>query len=150
MSKEDRLNNIKFHLSEQKSASKSFQRPVKRQRLSADGFKTEDNGDASSDSDKEQSLTSYYSGAIALANSPEERMRRENRSKRFDRGQGNRSIIDWFFTRNVFYWVSHTHTQWGMDIVIHKIFMHVYSFSVIMLNHFIHKLFAFFLFSLWL
>lgn len=100
VSKEDRLNNIKFHLSEQKSASKSFQRPVKRQRLSADGFKTEDNGDASSDSDKEQSLTSYYSGAIALANSPEERMRRENRSKRFDRGQGNRSETNRFKAKN--------------------------------------------------
>ncbi|XP_024041047.1 SAC3 family protein A isoform X2 [Citrus sinensis] len=100
VSKEDRLNNIKFHLSEQKSASKSFQRPVKRQRLSADGFKTEDNGDASSDSDKEQSLTSYYSGAIALANSPEERMRRENRSKRFDRGQGNRSETNRFKGKN--------------------------------------------------
>lgn len=77
-----------FHM-EQKSASKTFQRPNKRQCLN-DG-KTADNGDASSDSDKEQSLTQYYSSAIAIADSPEEKKRRENRSKRFDRGQGKRA-----------------------------------------------------------
>ncbi|KAJ0102127.1 hypothetical protein Patl1_06218 [Pistacia atlantica] len=100
MSKENGLNNIKFLLSEQKSANKSAQRPVKRQRLAADGFNARDNGDASSDSDKEQSLATYYSGAIALANSPEERMRRENRSKRFEKGQGNRAETNHFKPRN--------------------------------------------------
>lgn len=75
---------------EQKGASKIIQRPVKKQRLS-DGLGAAENGDASSDSDKEQSLTAYYAGAIALANSPEERRRRESRSKRFEKGQGHRT-----------------------------------------------------------
>lgn len=100
MNKEAGLNNIKFLVSEQKSASKNFQRPVKRQRVAADGSNTADNGDASSDSDKEQSLTAYYAGAIALANSPEERMRRENRSKRFEKGQGNRAETNHFKPKN--------------------------------------------------
>ncbi|XP_044509231.1 SAC3 family protein A-like isoform X2 [Mangifera indica] len=100
MSKENGLNNIKFLLSEHKSANKSSQRPVKRQRLAADGFNGPDNGDASSDSDKEQSLRRYYSGAITLANSPEERMRRENRSRRFEKGQGNRAETNHIKPRN--------------------------------------------------
>ncbi|CAK7325584.1 unnamed protein product [Dovyalis caffra] len=58
-SKENALNNMKFSLSEQKPPSKNTKRPVKRQRL-ADGLNAANN-DASSDSDKEQSLTAYYS-----------------------------------------------------------------------------------------
>ena len=83
---------------EQKSASKTIQRPVKRQRL-ADASAA-DNGDASSDSDKEHNLTAYYSGAIALANTPEERKRRENRSKRFEKVRGNRAEISHFKGKN--------------------------------------------------
>ncbi|XP_078169106.1 SAC3/GANP/Nin1/mts3/eIF-3 p25 family isoform X2 [Carex rostrata] len=41
--------------------------------------------DSSSDSDKERELTKYYSSAISLANSPEEKKKREHRSKRFDK-----------------------------------------------------------------
>ncbi|KAK6234100.1 hypothetical protein QUC31_006506 [Theobroma cacao] len=96
--KTDIMNSIRFPLMEQKSASKTVQRPVKRQRL-ADG-NAADNGDASSDSDKEQNLTAYYSGAIALANTPEERKRRENRSKRFEKVQGNRAQINHFKAKN--------------------------------------------------
>jgi hypothetical protein len=86
---ENKENNMsmRFSLLDQKNASKNAQRPVKKQRF-ADGFNVADNGDASSDSDKEQSLTAYYSSAIALANTPEEKKRRENRSKRFERGHG--------------------------------------------------------------
>ncbi|XP_015877075.3 SAC3 family protein A isoform X2 [Ziziphus jujuba] len=73
-----------------KGASKIIQRPVKKQRHS-DGLGAVENGDASSDSDKEQGLTAYYAGASALANSPEERRRRESRSKRFEKGQGHRT-----------------------------------------------------------
>ncbi|GKV28549.1 hypothetical protein SLEP1_g37586 [Rubroshorea leprosula] len=98
-SKSDGFSNTRFSLMEQKSASKPFQRPVKRQCL-IDRNAT-DNGDASSDSDKEQSLTAYYSSAIALANTPEERKRRENRSKRFERAQGNRAVINHFKTKNI-------------------------------------------------
>ncbi|KAA8534293.1 hypothetical protein F0562_031810 [Nyssa sinensis] len=84
LEKDYSLNSLKFSLSEQRNTNKNSPRPVKRQRF-AEGPDAADNGDASSDSDKEQSLTAYYSGAIALANSPEERKRRENRSKRFEK-----------------------------------------------------------------
>ncbi|XP_010669752.2 SAC3 family protein A isoform X2 [Beta vulgaris subsp. vulgaris] len=80
----------RFSAVEQTSVSRSAHRPAKRQRFGNDLSATE-NGDASSDSDKEQSLTAYYSGATTLANSPEERKRRENRSKRFDNGTGQRT-----------------------------------------------------------
>lgn len=89
LSKEDSLSNIKFSLSEQNIPSKNSHRPIKRQRL-VDAFNAADNGDASSDSDKEQALTAYYSGAMAFSNSPEEKKRRENRSKRFEKVQGHR------------------------------------------------------------
>ncbi|KAK8576879.1 hypothetical protein V6N13_121878 [Hibiscus sabdariffa] len=94
----------KVHLDEKdrkmelKSASKTGQRQVKRQRL-ADATAA-DNGDASSDSDKEQNLTAYYSGAITLADTPEERKRRENRSKRFEKVQGNRADSNHFKAKN--------------------------------------------------
>ncbi|XP_012073414.1 SAC3 family protein A isoform X2 [Jatropha curcas] len=97
-SKDDAFGDIKFSLPENKT-SKSAQRPFKKQRL-ADGFNGVENGDVSSDSDKEQSLAAYYSGAIALANSPEEKKKRENRSKRFEKGQGHRSEINYFKPKN--------------------------------------------------
>lgn len=65
-----------------------FQRPFKRQRI-VDKPTAVENGDESSDSDKELSLSSYYTAASSLANTPEERKRRENRSKRFEKGQRN-------------------------------------------------------------
>lgn len=82
----------RFSSVEQTSASRGSHRPAKRQRFNNDLNATE-NGDASSDSDKEkeQSLTAYYAGAITLSNSPEERKRRESRSKRFEKGNGQRS-----------------------------------------------------------
>ncbi|TXG49644.1 hypothetical protein EZV62_025519 [Acer yangbiense] len=100
MSKENGLSNVKFNPSEHKSGGKNFHRPVKRPRLAANTFNGADNGDASSDSDKEQNLTAYYSGAIALANTPEEKMRRENRSKRFEKASGNRAEINHFKPKN--------------------------------------------------
>ncbi|KAK4790458.1 hypothetical protein SAY86_017762 [Trapa natans] len=84
----DRVDSIKLSNMEQNVAMS--QRPFKRQRI-ADKPTMMENGNASSDSDKEQSLSSYYSTASSLANTPEERKRRENRSKRFDKGQGNRT-----------------------------------------------------------
>ncbi|KAI3470683.1 hypothetical protein Pfo_027346 [Paulownia fortunei] len=80
----------KFSFTYQKSFSKNVVRPTKRQRLGED-LNAADDGETSSDSDKEQSLTKYYSAATALADSPEEKKRRENRSKRFDKGHGNRA-----------------------------------------------------------
>ncbi|KAG9453732.1 hypothetical protein H6P81_006636 [Aristolochia fimbriata] len=65
--------------------SKNTQRPVKKPRFA-------DDGDSSSGSDKEQGLTSYYAAAINLANSPEERKKRENRFKRFDKGQEVKAV----------------------------------------------------------
>ncbi|KAF3972591.1 hypothetical protein CMV_003914 [Castanea mollissima] len=85
--KENNMSGMKFSSLDQKNASKNAQRPVKKQRY-ADGFNVADNCDASSDSDKEQSLTAYYPSAITLANTPEEKKRRENRSKRFEKRQG--------------------------------------------------------------
>ena len=84
--KVEQLTAARFPSLEQKGSNKFMQKPFKRQRL-MDNFVAADNGDASSDSDKEQSLTSYYAGAMALADSPEERKRRESRSRRFDKGQ---------------------------------------------------------------
>ncbi|KNA25782.1 hypothetical protein SOVF_003800 isoform A [Spinacia oleracea] len=80
----------RFSTVDQTSTSRSAHRPNKRQRFSNDLSATE-NGDASSDSDKEQSLTAHYSGAITLANSPEEKKRRESRSRRFEKGNGQRA-----------------------------------------------------------
>uniref|UniRef100_A0A2P2JYW0 Leukocyte receptor cluster member 8 homolog n=1 Tax=Rhizophora mucronata TaxID=61149 RepID=A0A2P2JYW0_RHIMU len=98
-SKDNSLNNVKFLTPDQRVQSKGALRPVKRQRL-ADGLNATDNGDASSDSDKEQSLAAYYTGVIALANSPEEKKRRESRSRRFERGQGHRPEINSFRPKN--------------------------------------------------
>lgn len=99
-SKEGRLNGIKFSLADQRTTNRSAMQSVKKQRL-GDSMGAVDNGNVSSDSDKEQSLTAYYSSAIALADSPEERKRRENRSKRFDKRQGNRSVNNHFRPKNV-------------------------------------------------
>ena len=91
----DNWSNTKFSLPEQKSSNKNSFRPAKKQRL-VDGLSAADNGDESSESDKEQTLTAYYSAAVALADSPEERKRRESRSKRFEKGHGNRAEINHF------------------------------------------------------
>ncbi|KAG8078418.1 hypothetical protein GUJ93_ZPchr0007g5668 [Zizania palustris] len=77
----------KFVQSHQASLSQYNQRPTKKQRIGGNASLTE-NGNASSDSDKEQDLTKHYANAITLANSPEEKKRREHRSKRFERSQG--------------------------------------------------------------
>ncbi|KAL8051472.1 hypothetical protein ABFX02_06G150200 [Erythranthe guttata] len=73
-----------------RNSAKNIGRPVKRQRF-GDDLNAADAGESSSDSDKEQSLAKYYSAATAIADSPEEKKRRENRSKRFDKGHGNRA-----------------------------------------------------------
>ncbi|WJX15480.1 hypothetical protein P8452_05619 [Trifolium repens] len=88
--REDSWKNTKFSPLLQRISSKAPQRPFKKQRL-ADVSIAHENGDASSDSDKEQSLTAYYSSAMAFNDTPEEKKRRENRSKRFDLGQAQRT-----------------------------------------------------------
>lgn len=98
-SKEDGLRNTKFSPFQQRTSSKGPQRAFKKQRL-ADASVASENGDASSDSDKEQSLTAYYSAAMAFSDSPEERKRRENRSKRFELGQGHRTENNHFRKKN--------------------------------------------------
>ncbi|CAO1944513.1 unnamed protein product [Urochloa humidicola] len=70
--------------------SQCSQRTTKKQRTGGGASLTE-NGSASGDSDVEQDLMKYYSCSIALANSPEEKIRREHRSKRFERSQGSPS-----------------------------------------------------------
>ncbi|XP_042511415.1 SAC3 family protein A-like isoform X2 [Macadamia integrifolia] len=79
---------------QQQTPSKNSQRPVKKLRL-GDTLGAAENDGASSESDKEQGLTAYYSSAIALADSPEERKRRENRSKRFE-PHGHRAYVKHF------------------------------------------------------
>lgn len=86
----DGFRNTKFSPLLHRLSSKALQRPFKKQRVT-DASIASENGDASSDSDKEQSLTAYYSAAMAFSDTPEERKRRENRSKRFDLGQGRRT-----------------------------------------------------------
>lgn len=98
-SKEDGLRNNKLTTLLQRTTSRTPQRAFKKQRL-ADAFIPFENGDASSDSDKEQGLTAYYSSAMAFADSPEERKRRENRSKRFELGQGHRLVNSHFRPKN--------------------------------------------------
>lgn len=94
--KEYGSSNMKFFKSQQQALpSKIAQKQVKKQRLN-NGSSATENDDASSESDKEQGLGAYYSGAIGLANSPEEKKRRENRSKRFDKGHGHREEIKYF------------------------------------------------------
>ncbi|CAI0411557.1 unnamed protein product [Linum tenue] len=98
--KDNSLSSFRFSGPQQRTPSKSAQRPMKRQRIVNGTGLTNNDDDASSDSDKEQSLTAYYSGAMALANNPEEKKRRESRSKRFDRGQGHRPDINYFKPKN--------------------------------------------------
>lgn len=69
----------------QSNFSNSGPGPVKKQKTNAFIRKPIENTDSSSGSDKERELTKYYSSAISLANSPEEKRRREHRSKRFDK-----------------------------------------------------------------
>lgn len=85
VSKEENSSNTELPPFELRGANKNVQRPVKKQRFSDASNAAANNGDASSDSDKEQKLTAYYASAIALSNTPEEKKRRENRSKRFEK-----------------------------------------------------------------
>lgn len=83
--------NLRKHVqSRQAPLSQYSHRPTKMQRTGGDASLTE-NGNASSDSDKEQDLMKYYTSSIAQANSPEEKKRREHRSKRFEQSQGTPS-----------------------------------------------------------
>ncbi|KAK6933350.1 hypothetical protein RJ641_036244, partial [Dillenia turbinata] len=93
--KDNASSNTKFTPLDPKNAIKNAQKLAKRRRLGNDP-NAADNSDASSESDKEQGLTAYYAGAIALANSPEERKRRESRSKRFEKVPGSRSETNHF------------------------------------------------------
>ncbi|OEL13694.1 SAC3 family protein A [Dichanthelium oligosanthes] len=76
-----------FVQSRQAPLSQCSQRITKKQRT-GDGASLTENGNASSDSDKEHDLMKHYASSIALANSPEEKKRREHRSKRFEQSQG--------------------------------------------------------------
>uniref|UniRef100_A0ACD5T6L9 Uncharacterized protein n=2 Tax=Avena sativa TaxID=4498 RepID=A0ACD5T6L9_AVESA len=80
----------KFVQSCQAPPSQWSQGPSKKQRTGETGGYTNvtKNGNASIDSNKEQDLAKYYASSIALTDSPEEKKRREHRSKRFERGQG--------------------------------------------------------------
>lgn len=80
---------VKFSLPQRKTPKTDVFRPAKRQCV-GDEMDVTDNGEASSDSDKERSQSAYKSAAGAAADTPEERKRRENRSKRFERGHGSR------------------------------------------------------------
>ncbi|KAK8950633.1 hypothetical protein KSP40_PGU013938 [Platanthera guangdongensis] len=87
---ENEWNSMKLPLSQPPPLNKTPQRPLKKSRFSDISNITE-NGNSSSESDKEQELTKHYSSAIALENSPEEKKRREHRSKRFENGQERRT-----------------------------------------------------------
>ncbi|XP_047316215.1 SAC3 family protein A isoform X2 [Impatiens glandulifera] len=94
------LSSAKLSTSEPKNINKVPFRPAKRQRP-GEGLDVTDNGDASSDSDKEQSLTTYYPSATTLANTPEEKKKRENRSKRFDKGDRHHGEMNHYRPKNV-------------------------------------------------
>lgn len=89
---DNKVNNsstVKFSLPQRKTPKSDIFRPAKRQFV-GDGMDAADNGEVSSDSDKERSQAAYKSAAGSSADTPEERRRRENRSKRFERGNGSR------------------------------------------------------------
>lgn len=89
---DNKVNNsstVKFSLPQRKTPKSDIFRPAKRQCV-GDGMDAADNGEVSSDSDKERSQAAYKSAAGSSADTPEERRRRENRSKRFERGNGSR------------------------------------------------------------
>lgn len=97
---ENGKNSLKFPLSQSSPMSKTSQRPLKKSRFS-DMSNITENGKSSSDSDKEQELAKHYSGAITLENSPEERKRREHRSKRFEKGQERQTDVKQFKQKSV-------------------------------------------------
>lgn len=76
----------KFLQSRQAPSNKVNQRPAKKQKMASNLIQIQ-NGSSSSDSEKEHDLTKYYASATALANSPEEKKRREHRSKRFEKNK---------------------------------------------------------------
>ncbi|KQK05862.1 SAC3 family protein A isoform X3 [Brachypodium distachyon] len=80
----------KFLQSRHTPLNKITKRPTKKQKIGSYSSPMQ-NGNTSSDSDKEQGLTKYYTNATALANSPEEKKRREHRSKRFEKGKDSSS-----------------------------------------------------------
>ncbi|XP_075083904.1 SAC3 family protein A isoform X2 [Nicotiana tabacum] len=99
---DNKVNNsshMKFSLPQRKTLKTDVFRPAKRQCV-GDGMDTADNGEASSDSDKERSQSAHKSAAVASTDTPEERKRRENRSKRFERGHGSRVASNDIRSRN--------------------------------------------------
>ncbi|KAL0539282.1 hypothetical protein IC582_023478 [Cucumis melo] len=110
------VSNSRFPLWDQRTVGKISQGPAKKQRV-ANGSPPDNDG-PSSDSDKEQSLTAYYSGAMALANSPEEKKKRENRSKRFDKGHGHRGENNHFKPKNA--GIGSLYTRRASALVIGK------------------------------
>ncbi|KAG0540046.1 hypothetical protein BDA96_03G374900 [Sorghum bicolor] len=97
---------LRKHVQCQAPLSQFSHRPTKMQRTGGDASLTE-NGNALSDADKEQDLMKYYTSSIAQANSPEEKKRREHRSKRFEQSQGTpsksrSSIPDKVATDNIY------------------------------------------------
>ncbi|KAK4353378.1 hypothetical protein RND71_028896 [Anisodus tanguticus] len=89
---DNKVNNsshVKLSLPQRKTPKTDVFRPAKRQCV-GDGVDAADNGETSSDSDKERSQSANKAAAVAAANTPEERKRRESRSKRFERGHGSR------------------------------------------------------------
>ncbi|XP_073146315.1 SAC3 family protein A [Henckelia pumila] len=98
--KEDNRGNLFSSADPKVFGKKNLTRPAKRQRL-GDDLNASYDMDDSSDSDMEQSLTKYSAAAVALADSSEEKKRRENRSKRFERKHGNRAEGIKFKANNV-------------------------------------------------
>ncbi|KAJ6822126.1 SAC3 family protein A isoform X1 [Iris pallida] len=97
-SKDNGWSGIKFVSAQTQTPLSKITRRPKKQRFS-DPTDVAQNGDASSDSDKEQGLTKYYASALALADSPEEKKRREHRSKRFEKGQKTNAEIKHYKTK---------------------------------------------------
>nr|AAC28976.1 unknown protein [Arabidopsis thaliana] len=115
--KVDAATGFKPTYSGQNSAKKSFQRPVKRQRFSG-GAATAIDDEASSDSDKD--LTPYYSSAMALAGSAEEKKRRDSRSKRFEKIQGHSRGNDLTKPKNAN--VGNLHSRRATALRLSKVF----------------------------
>ncbi|KAG0475369.1 hypothetical protein HPP92_015055 [Vanilla planifolia] len=87
---------MKFPLVQQQSTLiKSSEKPVKKQRLFGP-LSTTENDSNSAEGGKEPELNTHHSSAITLANSPEEKKKREHRSRRFDKSQESHADTEQF------------------------------------------------------
>eukprot|EP01018_Ginkgo_biloba_P020215 Gb_20470 [translate_table: standard] len=87
--KEGNWNKVKLPQQQPLFSKKIYRRPGKKARK-GDNSNSVESGESSSSSDMETGLEGLYFGSLGFAATPEERRKRQSRSKRFDKGnEGN-------------------------------------------------------------